>query len=159
MALQRLLHEVKCGLFITGFCDKALEDFAFVINRAPEVVRLAVDVGFAALRVTYISSRCHRQWVTPRIRLTRCRRMSLANIGPKRFHQNLTVSWQRSMPRSNSRSSTLRSDKGKRMCIITTRRITSGDELKQRNGLGGFALDFRFMRARYQPWPRCATLV
>ncbi len=33
-------------------------------------------------------------------------------------------------PRSNSRSSTFRSDKGKRTYIITTNRITSGDELK-----------------------------
>ena len=29
--------------------------------------------------------------------------ISLANIGPKRFHQNRTVSWQMSMPRSNSK--------------------------------------------------------
>jgi hypothetical protein len=35
-----------------------------------------------------------------------------------------------SMPRSNSRSSTFLSDSGKRTYIITTRRITSGDELK-----------------------------
>jgi arsenate reductase-like glutaredoxin family protein len=27
------------------------------------------------------------------------------NIGPKRFHQNRIVSWQMSMPRSNSKSS------------------------------------------------------
>ena len=48
---------------------------------------------------------------------------------------------------------------GKRTYIITTRRITSGDELKHRNGLGGFALDFRFIRARYQRHARSATLV
>jgi hypothetical protein len=34
------------------------------------------------------------------------------------------------MPRSNSRSSTLRSDNGNLTYIITTKRITSGDELK-----------------------------
>jgi hypothetical protein len=28
-----------------------------------------------------------------------------ANIGPNRFHQNRTLSWQMSIPRSNSRSS------------------------------------------------------
>jgi hypothetical protein len=64
------------------------------------------------------------------MRETRWRRMSLANIGPKRFHHMRTVSWQISMPRSNSRSSTFRSDSGKRTYITTTRRITSGDELK-----------------------------
>lgn len=36
-----------------------------------------------------------------------------------------------------------RSDSGNRTYISTTRRITPGDELKQRKGLGGFALDFR----------------
>jgi hypothetical protein len=35
-----------------------------------------------------------------------------------------------SMPRSASRSSTFRSDSGYFTYIITTRRITSGDELK-----------------------------
>ena len=46
--------------------------------------------------------------------------MSAANIGPNRFHHNRTVSWQMSIPRSNSRSSTFRSDSGKRTYIITT---------------------------------------
>jgi hypothetical protein len=62
--------------------------------------------------------------------LTRFLRISLANIGPKRFHQNLAVSWQLSMPRLCSRSSTFLNDKGKWTYIITARRITSGDELK-----------------------------
>ena len=39
-----------------------------------------------------------------------------------------------SMPRSASRSSTLRKLSGKRTYIITTRRMISGDELKYRNG-------------------------
>ena len=51
-------------------------------------------------------------------------------IGPNLFHHSLTVSWQMSIPRSNSRSSTFRSDSGKRTYISTTSRITSGDELK-----------------------------
>jgi hypothetical protein len=75
--------------------------------------------------------------------------MSPANIGPNLFHQRRTVSWQMSIPRSNSRSSTFRSDSGKRTYIITTRRITSGDELKRRNGLGGSALDLRLIHTRY----------
>ena len=58
-----------------------------------------------------------------------------------------------SIPRSNSRSSTLRKLSGNRTYIMTTKRITSGDELKHRNGLSGFALDLRFVPARYQhPW-------
>jgi ABC-type uncharacterized transport system permease subunit len=54
-------------------------------------------------------------------------RISAANIGPNRFHQNRTVSWLMSIPRSANRSSTLRSDNGYFTYIITTRRITSGE--------------------------------
>ena len=57
--------------------------------------------------------------------------------GPKRRHQSLTVFWQRSIPRSCSRSSTLRSDSGYFTYIITTSRITSGELSNQRNGSGG----------------------
>jgi len=61
--------------------------------------------------------------------------------------------------RSKSTSSTLHSDNGNRTYILTTRRITSGDELKRWNGLGGRALDFRLIHRRYYPpappttWP------
>jgi hypothetical protein len=55
-----------------------------------------------------------------------------------------------SMPRSNSRSSTFRSESGKRTYIMTTSRITSGGELKHRNGEGGLALDLRGMAANYK---------
>jgi hypothetical protein len=48
---------------------------------------------------------------------------------------------------------------GKRTYMSTTSRITSGDELKRRNGLGGNALDFRLIRHRYQPPAPPATLV
>src|SRR3984957_4488888 len=37
-------------------------------------------------------------------------RISAANIGPNPFHQNRTVSWLMSIPRSANKSSTLRSD-------------------------------------------------
>jgi hypothetical protein len=43
--------------------------------------------------------------------------------------------WLMSIPRSAKRSSTFRSDSGYRTYIITTRRITSGELLKYRNGL------------------------
>ena len=44
MALQRLLHEGQCGSFFTGFRDKAFKDFTFVIDGAPQVMHLAVDL-------------------------------------------------------------------------------------------------------------------
>jgi hypothetical protein len=62
--------------------------------------------------------------------------MSVEKIGPQhRVRQNRTVSWLMSIPRSANKSSTLRSDSGYRTYIITTRRITSGELLKYRNGL------------------------
>jgi hypothetical protein len=74
-------------------------------------------------------------WGKRRRCATRFFRISAANIGPNRFHQNRTVSWLMSIPRSAKRSSTFRSDSGYRTYIITTRRITSGELLKYRNGL------------------------
>ena len=84
---------------------------------------------------TNTSSKCHCQFEYERIRLIRFRRISAANIGPNLFHQNRTVSWLISIPRSCKRSSTLRSDSGKRTYNITARRMISGDVLKYRNGL------------------------
>jgi hypothetical protein len=46
------------------------------------------------------------------MRSTRFLRISAANIGPNRFHHSLAVSWQMSIPRSASRSSTFRNDRG-----------------------------------------------
>ena len=56
--------------------------------------------------------------------------ISAAKIELKRFHQNRIVSWLTSIPRSWRRSSTLRSDSGKRTYIITARRMISGEVLK-----------------------------
>ena len=54
---------------------------------------------------------------------TRLFRISAANIGPNRLHQNRTVSWLMSIPRSAKRSSTLRSDSGYFTYISTARLI------------------------------------
>lgn len=74
VTLRRLVHEAQCGVFIAGFGDVAFEDIAFLIDRLLQIYHLAVEVGFAALRVTYISSRRQRQWRKPRMREMRCRR-------------------------------------------------------------------------------------
>jgi hypothetical protein len=63
------------------------------------------------------------------------------------------------MPRSNRKFSTLRSESGNRTYIITTRRINSGDESKQRNGLAGFARDLRLIRTEYRRDASAATLL
>jgi len=54
---------------------------------------------------------------------------------PNRFRQNRTVACVMSIQRSWSRCSTVRSESGKRIYIITARRMTSGEVLKNLNGL------------------------
>ena len=49
--------------------------------------------------------------------------------------QHRTVSSEIAIPRSANKSSTLRNDSGYLTYIITTRRMTSGELLKYRNGL------------------------
>jgi hypothetical protein len=58
MALQGLLQKRQSGRFIPPIRDVALENFTFMIDRAPKVMLLPVDVGYAALRVTNTSSKC-----------------------------------------------------------------------------------------------------
>ena len=58
------------------------------------------------------------------------------------------------MPRPASKSSTFLRRSENRTYISTTSRITSGELLKLRNGLGGLALDRRLMptaTTRFQP--------
>ena len=62
------------------------------------------------------------------------RQRTFANIGPNLFHQTRTVLWLISMPRSCKRSSTLRSESGKRTYSIAARRMISGLVLKYLNG-------------------------
>ncbi len=63
-------------------------------------------------------------------------------IGNEICHEPVRLWW-------NSKSSTLRSDSGKRTCMSTTSRITSGDKLRQRNGL----IDLRARACPTRPQP------
>jgi hypothetical protein len=105
-----------------------LQHLAFVIDGAPKVVELAVDLHK------------HLIQMPASLRIgAHVRDASLTDLGgehrPNWFHQNRTVSWLMSIPRSAKRSSTFRSDSGYLTYIITTRRMTSGELLKYRNGL------------------------
>lgn len=66
----------------------------------------------------YNSSRCQFQHLNPHMRDTLCWRMSAANIGPRLFQQKRTASYQKPIPRSNSKSSTLLRLSGKRTYMI-----------------------------------------
>ena len=106
---------------------------------------------------TKTSSMCHCQFEYDRIRLTRFRRISAANIGPNLFRQNRTVSWLISMPRSCRRSSTLRSESGKRTYSITAKRMISGLVLKYLNG-ECFVIRRRYETARPVSSSFCLTV-
>lgn len=81
MTLQRLPHEGEYRRFIPFPGDKAFQNFAFVIDGAPQIDHLAIHLHVR-----------HRQCLKPRMRFTRRFRISAANIGPKRFHQSRNVS-------------------------------------------------------------------
>lgn len=83
-----------------------------------------------------------RQRLKPRIRLTRLRRISPANIGPNLFHQCRAVSWKMSMPHSNKRSFTFRSDNGSR-----TYMRTQADHLGRRVEIS--RMEYRFGAVHY----------
>jgi hypothetical protein len=85
MPLHGFPEEFQCGFSIPALGHKGFHDFAFLVDGPPEVVGDTVDL-YEAL------SRGHGQWGRDRIRLTRLRRISAVNIGPKRFDQNRTVS-------------------------------------------------------------------
>jgi hypothetical protein len=93
MAFYSFPQEFQCCLAITALRDEAFQDFPLMIHGPPKRVR-------SPLIFTNTSSRCHCQCVPDRIRSTRLRRISTANIGPNLFHQNRTVSWLMSMPHS-----------------------------------------------------------
>jgi hypothetical protein len=116
-------------------CPADFENLTLVIDGPPKVMSLTIDPNENPLRHATMpcratpSSKCQRH-LLDRMPQTRRFRISAANIGPNRFHQNRTVSWLVSMPRSCKRSSTFRNDSGNRMYIITAKRMISGAGLK-----------------------------
>jgi hypothetical protein len=122
-ALKKLQHRRLVSLC----SDDRSQNLAFMIDGAPEIAELAVDLHERLI-----------QMPTPLRIAAHGRHPLLADLGgehrAKPVPQNRTVSWLMSIPRSARRSSTLRSDSGYFTYIITTRRMTSGELLKYRNG-------------------------
>jgi hypothetical protein len=44
MAFKRLLYEGKRGVFVAGRCDEALQDFALLVDRTPQLGHLPVQL-------------------------------------------------------------------------------------------------------------------
>jgi hypothetical protein len=72
----------KAAFFL--FVTKLLECFLLVIDGAPQVVQLAINLHEHLFE-------CHRLWLVFKPSMRRFR-ISDANNWPKRCHQNLTVS-------------------------------------------------------------------
>ena len=144
------LQDILLGPVATSIAVLAVAaiDFGMLTGRID--IRHCVTVVMGCFTLFGALSIVAQRW-KPHIWETRRLRMSPASIGLNPFHHIRAVSWQMSMPRSNSRSSTFRNDSGNRTYIITTKRITSGDELNRRNGRGGLARDSWLTRARYHP--------
>ena len=82
MPLQRLLHEGQRRLLVPGLRDVAFENLTIVVDRSPEVDHLAVQLHVHLVQVPAPVAEAP---------LTRCRRISPANIGPNLFHHVRTV--------------------------------------------------------------------
>ena len=59
LPLHCLLQEVQSRGLVTLLRDIGFQRFPFMIHSAPEIVTLTADVGYACLRLTKTSSRCH----------------------------------------------------------------------------------------------------
>ena len=46
-SLDHALDEFQCCGLVSALADKGFQHFAFVVHRAPEVVHLAIDLGYA----------------------------------------------------------------------------------------------------------------
>lgn len=90
--LHRFLQEFQGNLAVARLCHEASRP-------RPRGRPPATDKCVRPLIFTNTSSRCQRQRLD-RIAGTRRRRISAANSGPNRRHQNPTVSWLISTPRS-----------------------------------------------------------
>ena len=126
--LHDALEKFQRRSFVPPRGDHRRQDFAFMVDGAPKIAQLAVDLHKHLVQVP-----------APLRIAAHVRDTSLTNLGGE--HRAKPVPPEPDglvadvVPRSANRSSTLRSDSGYLTYIITTRRMTSGKLLKYRNGL------------------------
>ena len=121
------LKNINAAFSVSALGKVAFQNFTFVVNRPPKIVRFAIDLDENSIQMPFPI------WERTQFR-DRFFLVSVANIDPNLFHQNLRVSWLISIPRLWSKSSTLRSHKKNGQESITANRIISGDVKKSRNG-------------------------
>jgi hypothetical protein len=59
VSLHCFLEEFQRSSLIPLLRDIGFQDFAFVVDSAPKIMALSPNVGYACLRLTKTSSRCH----------------------------------------------------------------------------------------------------
>ena len=122
VSFKRSPYKFQSSLLVPGPGNGAFEHFAFVIDGSPEVVLFAIDLHEHLVEVPAPAARSHaldpliadlrgEHWPEP------------VPPEPHRFLADVDAP-------SCSRSSTLRSERGKRMYIIAARRMISGLVLK-----------------------------
>jgi hypothetical protein len=142
---KAFLRNFKAADFIAFLRDEGFEDLAPVINRAPQVVTLAVDPAEHLVEVPAPVTKPQHARDTFPSDISCKQRPKPVPPQPYRLVANVE-------PRSNSRSSTLRRDNGNRTYVITTNRITSGDDLKYRKG-SDLSFDRQLIPPTYRPSP------
>ena len=120
MPLHQFIEEFQCCSFVSPFRDNGFQHLTFVINGPPKIMPLAIYL--------------HKDLVHMPLPFgVGSKLLNTLSSGLRSKHRTKpvpTVSWLTSMPRSCSRSSTFRSESGKRMYNITARRMISGLVLK-----------------------------
>ena len=95
--LQKVAHQFQRGMLVSLGFDQHIENFALGVNGSP-------SIGPCGQR---FSDRLRPDAKLRRV-LGRRLRKSAAMIGPKRFTQRRTVSYETAIPRSANKSSTSR---------------------------------------------------
>lgn len=99
------------------------------VRRMRTRLRSPLSAWFQEARMPRQSTRAAARLTSPLTSRSHQVDASAANIGQNLAHENRMVSWQISIPRSWSRSSTSLSDNGNRMNSLTARRVTSSQVL------------------------------
>ncbi len=120
VALERLLHEPQRCLLVARLRHVALEDLALLIDPAPQVMQLSVDLHVDLIEVPFPLPETAHSTHPLTLHIGSEQRPKSVPPQPSRLVANINPSL----------SQQFRSESGNRTYIITTRQIISGEELK-----------------------------
>ena len=123
VAFHNFLKKFQSYLAVPALSYIEFQHLAFVINGPPKIVQPPADLHEHLVQMP--SPRCPGPHSINPLPPEFSRKQRA-----EPFHQNRTVLWLISMPRSCNGSSTLQNESGKRIYIITARRMISCDVLR-----------------------------